>query len=199
MTSTLGHGSTFTVYLPVTTTVNAPALDAARAELAPAARGTEPNRADDDATRSRAHARARDGQHDLDDHQLEGMKVLLVDDDFRNIFALTALLERGHAEVTAAESGTDALAALERVPDIDIVLMDIMMPGMDGYETMRAVRALDQFRSLPILAVTGKVVPGERDRCIQAGANDYLPKPVSTEELLAAIGPWLPALAQPTT
>jgi CheY-like chemotaxis protein len=76
--------------------------------------------------------------------------------------------------------------------------MDIMMPVMDGYAAMRAIRALDQFKSLPIVAVTGKVVAGERERCIDAGANDYVSKPVDTGELLTAIGPWLPALVQPT-
>ncbi len=79
------------------------------------------------------------------------------------------------------------------MPDIDIVLMDIMMPVMDGYETIRAIRAIDRFKSLPIIAVTGKVAAGERQRCIDAGANDYVPKPVDTAELLAALRPWLPA------
>ncbi|MEA2427454.1 MAG: hypothetical protein QOF37_1082, partial [Thermoleophilaceae bacterium] len=119
-------------------------------------------------------------------------------DDFRNIFALTALLERGQAEVTCAESGPDAISTLERTPGIDIVLMDIMMPVTDGYAAMRAIRALDEFKTLPIIAVTGKVVPGERQRCIDAGADDYVPKPVDSAELLAALGPWLPATAQPT-
>ena len=122
---------------------------------------------------------------------IEGLKVLVVDDDFRNIFAMSALLERGHADVTVAESGPDAIATLEWA-DIEIVLMDIMMPGMDGYETMRAIRTIDRFKTLPIIAVTGKVVPGERQRCIDAGANDYVPKPVDTAELLAALRPWLP-------
>ncbi len=81
---------------------------------------------------------------------------------------------------------------LERAPDIDIVLMDIMMPVMDGYETMRAIRAIEQFEALPIIAVTGKVMAGERQRCIDAGASDYVPKPVDTAELLAALRPWLP-------
>ena len=129
----------------------------------------------------------------MDDHPLKGTKVLVVDDDFRNIFALTALLERGRAEVVSAESGGEALAVLERDPMVDIVLMDIMMPGMDGYATMRAIRRLDRFKSLPIVAVTGKVVPGERGRCLDAGATDYVPKPVNTAELLATLAPWLPA------
>ncbi len=107
-------------------------------------------------------------------------------------------LERGHADVIVAESGAEALVELERTPDIDIVLMDIMMPIMDGYDTMRAIRALEQFKNLPIIAVTGKVMPGERQRCIDAGANDYVPKPVDTAELVAALRPWLPTTAQPT-
>jgi CheY-like chemotaxis protein len=110
---------------------------------------------------------------------------------------LTALLERGHADISVAESGTDAIAILERKRDVDIVLMDIMMPGMDGYDTIRAIRQLDHYKGLPIIAVTGKVVVGERLRCIEAGANDYVPKPVDIAELLAVLGPWLPA-ATPT-
>ena len=124
------------------------------------------------------------------------MKILVVDDDFRNIFALTALLERGHADVTVAESGAEAIAALERKPDIDIVLMDIMMPVHGRLRRHpRHPRRSISFKSLPIIAVTGKVVLGERQRCIDAGANDYVPKPVDTAALLSAIGPWLPAAA----
>ena len=118
----------------------------------------------------------------------------MVDDDARNIFALTALLERADADVMAAESGAEAIAALGREPDIDVVLMDIMMPVMDGYAAIRAIR--DGGRPgehLPIIAVTGKVVIGERQRCIAAGADDYVPKPVDAAALLSAIGPWLPA------
>ena len=105
---------------------------------------------------------------------------------------MTALLERGHAEVTVAESGAEAIATLERMPEIDIVLMDIMMPVMDGYDTIRAIRTIDRFKTLPIIAVTGKATAGERERCIDAGANDYVPKPVDTAELLAALERWLP-------
>jgi len=103
------------------------------------------------------------------------------------------LLERGHADVVIAESGREALEILERVGDVDIVLIDIMMPIMDGYETMRAIRSIERFAGVPIIAVTGKVVAGERQRCIDAGANDYVPKPVDQAELLAALRPWLPA------
>jgi CheY-like chemotaxis protein len=142
---------------------------------------------------------ARSEQVGLDEATFGGLKVLVVDDDFRNIFAMTALLERGRADVTVAESGPDALAALERIGDIDLVLMDIMMPGMDGYATIRAIRAIDRFQALPIIAVTGKVVAGERQRCLDAGANDYVPKPVDTVELLTAIGPWLPTTPERST
>jgi signal transduction histidine kinase/HAMP domain-containing protein/ActR/RegA family two-component response regulator len=131
------------------------------------------------------------------DHDLDGISVLVVDDDFRNIFAMTALLERCQAKVTVAESGQDAIAILERTSDIDIVLTDIMMPIMDGYATIRAIRALDRFKFLPIVAVTGKVMPGERQRCLDAGANDFVPKPVDTADLLAVLRPWLPS-TQPT-
>jgi CheY-like chemotaxis protein len=135
----------------------------------------------------------RDGFGDLDDGAIDGVSILMVDDDLRNIFALSALLERGRADVTIAESGAEALAALDRTREIDIVLMDIMMPVMDGYETIRAIRAIDRFKDLPIIAVTGKATAGERQRCLDAGANDYIPKPVDTTELLAALRPWLPS------
>jgi CheY-like chemotaxis protein len=137
---------------------------------------------------------SRDRSEGLPDRIFAGTKVLVVDDDFRNIFAMSALLERGHADVTVAESGPDALAILEGTAEIDIVLMDIMMPGMDGYATMRAIRMLDHRKAIPMIAVTGKVMSGERQRCIDAGANDYVPKPVDTAELVAAISPWLPTL-----
>jgi len=129
---------------------------------------------------------------------IEGVRVLVVDDDIRNIFALAALLERSHAEVVVAESGIEALGILEREPEFDVVLMDIMMPIMDGYDTIRAIRDLDQFDALPIIAVTGKVMDGERELCIEAGANDYVPKPVDTAELLAALRPWMSKSVQST-
>jgi signal transduction histidine kinase/HAMP domain-containing protein len=131
----------------------------------------------------------------LDDAPFAGMTILVVDDDVRNIFAMTALLERGQATVCTAESGVEALARLDAIAGIDLVLMDVMMPDMDGYQTMRTIRSQPQFASLPIIAVTGKVVPGERQRCMDAGANDYFSKPVSTEELMDVIMPWLPAVA----
>ncbi len=123
---------------------------------------------------------------------LDGLRILVVDDDYRNIFAMTAILERGNAVVTVAESGAEAIAALELSPDIDIVLMDIMMPVMDGYDTIRAIRRMSGFTVLPIVAVTGKSAAGERERCLASGADDYIPKPVDTSVLLGALAPWLP-------
>jgi CheY-like chemotaxis protein len=121
-----------------------------------------------------------------------GATVLIVDDDFRNIFALTALLERGKLHVVAAESGADALVILRQRDDVDFVLMDIMMPGMDGYETIDAIRKQLKLTDLPIIAVTGKVVGGERARCLAAGASDYIAKPVDTADLIAVLTRWFP-------
>jgi signal transduction histidine kinase/CheY-like chemotaxis protein/HAMP domain-containing protein len=189
--STPGQGSLFTVYLPVGRAADVTPAAPPSSRPAPEARAAL---VPDDGFAAKVTAlRAGPTRHvGLDEGPFEGLKVLVVDDDFRNIFAMTALLERGRAAVTVAENGPDAIAALERTPDIDLVLMDIMMPGMDGYATIRAIRAMDRFTALPIIAVTGKVVPGERQRCLDAGANDYVPKPVDTVELLTAIGPWLP-------
>ncbi|MDX6287116.1 MAG: hypothetical protein QOG53_2601 [Frankiales bacterium] len=194
VTSRPGQGSTFTVYLPL----GQPATGSIPESPKPARpRAGSLLQATRLVQKESGHPPDLGMHVGLDGRPFEGLRVLVVDDDFRNVFAMTALLERGGAAVTAAESGPGAIAALERTPDIDIVLMDIMMPGMDGYAVIRAVRALEPFESIPIIAVTGKVVVGERERCIDAGANDYVPKPVNTAELLAAIGPWLPATAQP--
>ncbi|MDB5100560.1 MAG: Histidine kinase, partial [Cyanobacteria bacterium RYN_339] len=122
---------------------------------------------------------------------LHGRKVLIVDDDVRNIFALASVLEANHMEVLYAENGRDGIGMLEKHPTTDIVLMDIMMPEMDGYETMAAVRKQPQFQSLPIIAITAKAMPGDRDKCIEAGASDYLPKPVNVEQLLLVMRTWL--------
>ena len=128
--------------------------------------------------------------------RLAGMKALVIDDDVRNIFALTTLLERGRLEVVSAESGQEGIAVLEATPDVDIVLVDIMMPVMDGYATMRAIRELPSGRDIPILAVTANVTEGERQRCIDAGARAYITKPVETDDLMRVLGEWLPAAAR---
>jgi CheY-like chemotaxis protein len=118
-------------------------------------------------------------------------KVLIVDDDIRNIFALTSTLERYDIVTVSAETGRDAINLLQAAPDVDIVLMDIMMPEMDGIDTMRAIRRLSHFKKLPIIAVTAKAMKGDREKCIDAGAWDYLSKPVDPEQLLTVLRAWL--------
>jgi CheY-like chemotaxis protein len=125
------------------------------------------------------------------DENLVGRKVLLVDDDPRNIFALSSVLERRGMEVLTASTGREAITLLETSPGIAIVLMDIMMPVMDGYETMQAIRSRAIFRRLPIIALTAKAMKGDREKCLEAGASDYLAKPVDTEQLLSALRIWL--------
>jgi CheY-like chemotaxis protein len=116
---------------------------------------------------------------------------LLVDDDARNIFALSSVLERRGMNVLTATNGSDAISIIEKESKVAIVLMDIMMPGMDGYETMQAIRSDPAFRRLPIIALTAKAMKGDREKCLEAGASDYLAKPVNTEQLLTALRMWL--------
>ena len=125
------------------------------------------------------------------DEDLVGRTVLLVDDDARNIFALSSVLERRGMHVLTATTGSEAIALVESTPDIAIVLMDIMMPEMDGYQTMQVIRAKPGFRRLPIIALTAKAMKGDREKCLEAGASDYLAKPVNTEQLLSALRMWL--------
>jgi len=125
------------------------------------------------------------------DPVLAGRKVLIVDDDVRNIFALTTFLEQSRMEVAYAESGREGIARLQDAPGIEAVLMDVMMPEMDGYETIRAIREIAQFRALPIIAVTAKAMKGDREKCIEAGATDYIPKPVDRDHLLSLLRVWL--------
>jgi CheY-like chemotaxis protein len=125
------------------------------------------------------------------DGGLAGRKVLIVDDDLRNIFALSSLLERQQMQVSFAENGRDGIELLRQDPAIEIVLMDIMMPEMDGYDTMRAIRKIAQFKSLPIITLTAKAMKGDRDKCIAAGASDYITKPVDVAQLLSLMRVWL--------
>jgi signal transduction histidine kinase/HAMP domain-containing protein/ActR/RegA family two-component response regulator len=157
LASTLGEGSTFTVYLPSVPKRGAGTAVAAT-QVSPL---TEPSK-------------ARNSTPDA----LAGSKVLVVDDDFRNIYSITVLLERGDLEVLSADSGAEALAVLESTPDIGLVLVDIMMPVMDGYDTIRAMRELPRAVPLAIIALTAKVGLGERERCTDAGASAYISKPV---------------------
>jgi HAMP domain-containing protein/CheY-like chemotaxis protein/signal transduction histidine kinase len=122
---------------------------------------------------------------------LHGRRVLVVDDDARNIFALSTLLENQDMYVLSATTGRDAIKLIEATPDLGVVLMDIMMPDMDGYETIREIRRDARFRTLPILALTAKAMKGDREKCLQAGASDYIAKPVNTEQLLSLLRVWL--------
>jgi HAMP domain-containing protein/CheY-like chemotaxis protein len=122
---------------------------------------------------------------------LHGRKVLVVDDDIRNIFALTSVLENHEMEVLSATNGRQAIEIIEGTPDLSVVLMDIMMPEMDGYETMRRIRDNPTFRTLPMLALTAKAMKGDREKCLQAGASDYIAKPVNTDQLLSLLRVWL--------
>jgi CheY-like chemotaxis protein len=125
------------------------------------------------------------------DPVLAGSKVLIIDDDMRNIFALTSLLERYKMNVIYAENGRDGIELLKNTPNIDVALVDIMMPEMDGYEAMRQIRQIPQFKNLPVIALTAKAMKGDREKCIEAGASDYITKPADSEQLLSLLRVWL--------
>jgi CheY-like chemotaxis protein len=125
------------------------------------------------------------------DEDLVGRTALLVDDDARNIFALSSVLERRGMRVLTATTGSEAIELVESTPDLAIVLMDVMMPEMDGYQTLQVIRGKPSFRRLPIIALTAKAMKGDREKCLEAGASDYLAKPVNTEQLLSALRMWL--------
>jgi CheY-like chemotaxis protein len=125
------------------------------------------------------------------DEDLVGRTVLLVDDDARNIFALSSVLERRGMKVLTATTGSEAIALLTHTSNPAIVLMDIMMPEMDGYQTIARIREDPAYRRLPIIALTAKAMKGDREKCLEAGASDYLAKPVKTDQLLSALRMWL--------
>ncbi len=117
--------------------------------------------------------------------------MLVIDDDLRNIFALTSVLEQHELKVLHAENGRTGIELLKSTKDIDIVLMDIMMPEMDGYETSRAIRSIPEFETLPIIALTAKAMKGDREKCLQAGASDYVTKPVDLDHLFSVMRVWM--------
>jgi CheY-like chemotaxis protein len=125
------------------------------------------------------------------DPALSGRKVLVVDDDIRNIFALTAMLERQGMRVVSVDNGRDAIRFAREDSEIQIALVDVMMPEMDGYATMRRMRELRTFKDQPIVALTAKAMKGDREKCIEAGANDYIAKPVNSEHILSMLRAWL--------
>ena len=122
---------------------------------------------------------------------LAGKTALIVDDDMRNIYALTSLLERHKMNVLYAESGAEGIDVLKRKPGIDVVLIDVMMPEMDGYEATRRVRAMEELKNLPIIAFTTKAMKGDREKCMEAGASDYITKPIDAQQLVSLLRVWL--------
>jgi CheY-like chemotaxis protein len=129
---------------------------------------------------------------------IAGAQILVIDDDVRNLFALTSALERYKLQVVSAESGKEGIEILKRNPAaIDLVLMDVMMPEMDGYEAIRVIRQMEEFATLPIIALTAKALKGDREKCLEAGASDYISKPVEIEELLSLLRAWLPRTRTP--
>ena len=198
VSSVPGEGSEFTLLLPleyvavdtepVTLTETAPELVAATVPMKQA-NGRPPGEAVDEPP-----ALAPDEPPALapaDRALLEGRRVLLVDDDVRNVFALASLLETRGMEVLFAENGRDAIETLRESPDVDLVLMDIMMPEMDGHEAVRRIREMDEFKNLPIVALTAKAMQGDREKSLLAGASDYVAKPVDSERLLSLMRVWL--------
>src|SRR5207247_8710254 len=118
--------------------------------------------------------------------ELAGRKVLLVDDDVRNLFAITSLLERSQLRVISASTAQEALLELKSHPDLELVLLDMMLPGTDGFQAASQIRKMEVYRALPIIALTAKAMPGDREKCIEAGCSDFIPKPVDSERLIAA-------------
>jgi CheY-like chemotaxis protein len=172
-----GKGSTFTLYLPALGTGLVHTLSASpvRELSTPVIAAAEGDESEDAA----AYA------------SLAGTRILIVDDDVRNVYALTSALEDRNIEVLTADNGRQGVEVLQREPTIDLVLMDIMMPDMDGYETTRAIRKLDGFRELPIIALTAKAMRGDREKSLAAGASDYITKPVEITQLLSLMRLWL--------
>jgi PAS domain S-box-containing protein len=172
LSSVHGQGSTFTLFVPLhhTSTENVRTLPAKATPVWKLNGTPHPH---------------------VPDETLRGRKVLIVDDDARNIFALTAVLEDYEMEVIAATNGRSAFDLIQQTPGLSIVLMDIMMPEMDGYETIREIRQDAKFRTLPILALTAKAMQGDREKCLAAGASDYIAKPVNTDQLLSLMRVWL--------
>jgi CheY-like chemotaxis protein len=194
--SSPGKGSTFMLYLPLLEQPAGETMEAAGAvtDFPAAARTREQHaRAAADAqpafvqdavqVESRTTAAAVPG--------LTGAKVLLVDDDIRNIFALTSVLEEQGMVVINAENGLDGIETLRSNPDLDIVLMDMMMPELDGYDTIRIMRRLESVGRIPIIGISARAMKGDREKCIEAGASDYISKPVEIEHLLAVMQAWL--------
>lgn len=188
VSSQAGLGSTFTLYIPLSTELHAESLE----ESTVASKNNKNSTVRDIApVYTESISSTEDQVNRMDRHQIEGKKILLIDDDMRNIYALTSALESYGLHVIFSENGEDGLQMLQEHPDTDLVLMDIMMPKMDGYEAIRYIRESEQFRDLPIIALTAKAMKEDKAKCIQAGANDYISKPIHIDQLLSLIHVWL--------
>ncbi|MBQ0998208.1 HAMP domain-containing protein [Streptomyces sp. RK62] len=185
-----GSGSTFTLYVPVVSPGHSMtgALGEQRLPPVPQQLSAEPFAALHEPDDSwPAPAKLESWQTGRPGRVLPGRRVLIVDDDIRNVFALTHVLGRVGMPVLYAENGREGIETLERAPDVELVLMDIMMPEMDGYETISAIRRTPRWADLPIVALTAKAMPGDREKSIARGANDYVPKPVDVDQLLTVV------------
>ncbi len=179
-----GEGSTFTLYLPIGDLIE---QDFSSEEEAACGSYEMPSLIQPVEAKEVHGEIMQDGDKEL----LDGKKILIVDDDMRNVFALTTVLERHNMIVLFAENGRESIEILEENPDIDLILMDIMMPEMDGYETIGCIRQMPEYKQLPIIAVTAKAMKGDRQKCIDAGASDYISKPINIEQLYSLILVWL--------
>lgn len=190
LTSMPGAGSVFTLYLPVH--CNPAAADVMMREAAPAVDAPFADHAFGGLMPKPAREMPQQVVFDPSDRALLGGKtVLIVDDDMRNVFALASAMENLWITVRYAENGRECLEMLERYPEIDLVLLDIMMPEMDGYETLQTLRRNPKYRSLPVIALTAKAMKYDRERCISAGASDYITKPIDLEQLFSLMQVWL--------
>ncbi|MDO0825801.1 response regulator [Desulfosporosinus nitroreducens] len=187
-----GKGSTFTLYLPGND-FRKEVFDKPCAEAAAACLDNFPVQgAESVRTVSEAVRKVDESQKvENGNARLEGKKILVVDDDMRNVFALTTALENKKIKAFFAENGREGIEVLQKNPDIDLVLMDIMMPEMDGYEALRRIRQIPEYANLPIIALTAKAMKNDREKCIEAGASDYISKPVNLEQLFSLIKIWL--------
>lgn len=186
-----GRGSTFTLYLPghhgekefpgISCAEAAATLDDSSSP------GVESGGIDSTAVRAADESQRMENGN----ARLEGKKILVVDDDMRNVFALTTALENQKIKAVFAENGREGIEVLQKNPDIDLILMDIMMPEMDGYEAIRSIRRIPEYTNLPVIALTAKAMKNDREKCIQAGASDYISKPVNLEQLFSLIKIWL--------
>jgi CheY-like chemotaxis protein len=191
--STPGKGSTFTLYLPLTDDDLRQPLPSPETASTEQRGGYELEHTPEPAPTAPALMRSstREQRTVGEVAELKGKKILVVDDDVRNLFSMTSLLERRGAKVLPAGSGREAFELLEEHPDTAVVLMDMMMPEMDGFEATRLLREDERYKELPIVALTAKAMPADREKALTSGCNDFVPKPVEQERLLAVLKQWV--------